>query len=158
MLLAIKQQRWFELILQYYRYRDRRKGNEMSDKLWRMGEVVMGEDEVKTLLGRPEMNGRLGLIFTFIFKKQEGDVDGKCVTDRARINARSYLFLHLKHDCSLVYNLTNFVALCMSLFKLKLISNYSAVSGFMLLLYLTLKFCSICVKQRSLYWAVETQM
>jgi hypothetical protein len=41
----------------------------MSDKLWRMGEVVMGEDEVKTLLGRPEMNGRLGLIFTFIFKK-----------------------------------------------------------------------------------------
>jgi hypothetical protein len=64
MLLAITQYRWFELILQYYHYPDRRKVNEMSDKLWRMG-----EDEVNTLLGRPEMNGRLGLIFTFIFKE-----------------------------------------------------------------------------------------
>jgi hypothetical protein len=44
----------------------------------------------KTLLGRPEMNGRLGLIFTFIFKKYEGDVDGKCVTDGARINPLAY--------------------------------------------------------------------
>jgi len=85
----------------------------MSDKLLRMGETIMGKYEGKTLLGRPEMNGRLGLIFTFIFKKQEGDVDGKCVTNRARMNARSYLFLSFKHDWSLVYNLTNFVALCM---------------------------------------------
>jgi len=48
------------------------------------------------------------------------------------------LFLHFKHDWSLIYNLTNFLVLCMYLFKLKLISNYSAVSGVMLLLFLTL--------------------
>ena len=85
----------------------------MRDKLLRMGEVVLGEDEGKTLLGRPKMDERLGFIFTFIFKKQEDDVDRKCVTDRARMKARSYLFLHFKHDWGLVYNLTNFVALCM---------------------------------------------
>lgn len=121
MLLAIKRQRWLELTLQYYRQRDRRKGDEMSDRLLHMGEVVMGKDEGKTLLGRPEMSGRLDFIFTFIFKEQEGDVDGKCVTDRARMNARSYLFLHFKHYWSFVYNLTNFVVLCVQLFKLKVI-------------------------------------
>jgi hypothetical protein len=34
----------------------------MSDKLLRVGETVTGKDEGKRLLGRPEMNGRLGLM------------------------------------------------------------------------------------------------
>jgi hypothetical protein len=33
-----------------------------------MLEDVKGKDEGKTLLGRPKMNGRLGLILTFILK------------------------------------------------------------------------------------------
>jgi len=35
-----------------------------------MGEVVLGKDEGKTLLGRPKMDERLGFIFTFILRNR----------------------------------------------------------------------------------------
>lgn len=66
----------------------------MSDEIMRMGEVVMVKYEEKKLVGRPKIDGTLGFIFIFMLEKYEGGVDGNCVTDGARTNARSYMFLY----------------------------------------------------------------
>jgi hypothetical protein len=74
----------------------------MSDEIMRMGEVAMVKYKGKKLLARPKIDRRLGLIFIFMLEKYEGGVGGNCVTDGARTDARSYMFLYCTHDWSLV--------------------------------------------------------